>query len=376
MINSVNASQVRTVQACVCAGLLIGFAISYPLWLNRRQYPFAPLWPFHPLPRPLDLWLFLAMLALLIAIAAARRPRWWIAGFLVLALIEAVQDQTRWQPWFYQFTVMLAAIAFAGPERPKTALNTCRWITGSIYFWSGLAKLNPAFAADTLPFLLGPFTKHSFGHLAYAPGLVEAGIGAGLLFRRSRRVAVLLGVTMHAVILVSIGPAGSNFNPVVWPWNGAMAALLILLFWNSMESLPQLVRSEKFAFHRVVLVLFGAAPVLSFFGWWDSYPSFRLYSGNNDRASIFLTDSAYDRLHEDIGDYTYIEAPGLNRLAIQDWALGELRVQPYPEPRVYRAIAQRICSETGDDPGVRLEIEHKLLLYGGGRKSTHRCSEL
>lgn len=66
----------------------------------------------------------------------------------------------------------------------------------------------------------------------------------------------------------------------------------------------------------------------------------------------------------------------MNRLEVQEWALGELRVPPYPEARVYRAIARRICGETGNDPGVKLEIEHKLLVSGKRPNSTYTCSGL
>lgn len=371
-----NAGRVRKVQICVCAGLLCGFGVSYPLWLNLRQYPLAPVWPFQPLPRPLDVWLFVGLLALLLAIIVTRRPRWWIAAFLLLALLEAMQDQTRWQPWFYQYTVMLAAIGFAGFERPKSALNICRLVVASVYFWSGLAKLNPSFAANILPFLLAAFTRHSLGHLAYAAGVIEAAIGVGLLFHRTRRVAVLFAAAMHAAILFAIGPFGSDYNPAIWPWNGVMVGLLFGLFWNSVELLPQIVQVESCAFHKFALLVFGIAPLLSFFGWWDSYLSFSLYSGNNDRAVIFFTDSAYDRLNEDLGDYTYVAGPGMNRLEIQEWALGELHVPPYPEARVYRVIARRICAETGNDPGVKIEIEHRLLVSGKRGNSTYTCPGL
>lgn len=260
-----NAGQVRKVQIWVCGGLLSGLAVSYPLWLNRRPYPLAPVWPFQPLPHPLDLWLFLGLLALLAAIILAKRPRWWIAGFLVLAFLEAVQDQTRWQPWFYQFALMLAAIGFAGSERPKAALNTCRWMVASMYFWSGLAKLNPSFAANIVPFLLAPFTKHSFGHLVYAAGIIEAGIGAGLLLPRSRRVAVLLAVAMHAAILVAIGPIGSNYNPAIWSWNVSMAALLFVLFWDSIESLPQVVQGRGLCISKIRPAVFRRRAGFEFF---------------------------------------------------------------------------------------------------------------
>src|SRR5207248_1237718 len=98
------------------------------------------------IPHPFDhIWFFL-LLGLLVAIATIAQPRRLILIFLLLAGLLSMWDQTRWQPWFYQYLFMLAAIGFCGWKRPETrnqqVLNACRLIVGSTYFWSGLQKLN------------------------------------------------------------------------------------------------------------------------------------------------------------------------------------------------------------------------------------------
>ena len=68
-------------------------------------------WPL--LPAPLDVVVLSALLAALCGVALAPRPRWWAAAATVLALIVAADDQSRWQPWLYQYVAMLAALAVA-----------------------------------------------------------------------------------------------------------------------------------------------------------------------------------------------------------------------------------------------------------------------
>ncbi len=154
----------------------------------------------------------------------------------------ALQDQSRWQPWFYQYVIMLIAIALAGPARPTAALNTCCLVVAATYIWSGLAKLNPRFMDNTFPWLVGPFVgawpapaQWLAHHLAFAAPFLECAVGVGFLTRRFRRAALFCAIGMHVAILIAIGPLGVNFNAVVWPWNVAMIAFLLILFFRRSE---------------------------------------------------------------------------------------------------------------------------------------------
>ena len=150
-------SKVALLRISVIWGLLAGFALSPKLWLSSRLYPLTPVWAFlRPLKHPWDYVVFFALIALLMAVSVEPRRGLLIAAFVLLALM-ALQDQSRWQPWFYQYVVMLLAIALAGPERQASALNTCCLIVAATYIWSGLAKLNPSFTGNTFPWLVEPF---------------------------------------------------------------------------------------------------------------------------------------------------------------------------------------------------------------------------
>lgn len=369
----------------VIAGLLAGFALSPKLWLSSRFYPLTPVWSFiGPLRAPGDSIVFFTLIALLIAASLSPRREILIALFALLALV-ALQDQSRWQPWFYQYVVMLLAIALAGPERESAALNTCCLVVAATYLWSGLAKFNPNFTGGTFPHLASPLVSalpSSVGgfilRLAFVAPLVECGLGVGLLFRRWRTAAVFGAIAMHVFVLVAIGPLGLRANSVVWPWNLAMVAFLPILFLRRAgEPTPRdIVWGRGFAFQKVVLVLFGFMPALSFFNLWDHYLSSALYSGNRTTGSVYVSDAVFDRLPDTIEDYVHEDQPDRNRLNLDEWSLGEMNVPTYPETRIYRNVARQICHYAIGGSGVELVVQGKLALVDSGRRSVFNCSGL
>jgi hypothetical protein len=353
--------------------MFAGLLPAHKLWLSERFYPQTPVWPsWKPLPFPFDVAALLTLLVLLLLIAAAPKPARWIAAFAVLAIALALLDQSRWQPWFYQYLFMLIAVGLGGEA---AALNTCRLIVVSIYLWSGLQKAHSHFTGDVFPWLIEPalrFLPSSLAPVVSKCGIiipiVEAALALGLLTRRFRNAAVLVAIATHTLILLSIGPLGHNANTVVWPWNIAMAAFVFILFWRTDDfSFSDLVWGKNFAFQKVVLVLFGLAPALSFFNLWDNYLSAALYAGNKNQAIIYFDASVVDRLPETIKGYVEDK-----KLDVSDWSYGELNVPPYPEVRIYKNVARSLC-RYGD---VKLVVRGKAVLFNGFQELSFDCSSL
>jgi hypothetical protein len=341
----------------VIAGLLAGLLLSPKLWLGERYYPQTPIWSGLPaIPPPFDRVVYAALLLSLLL--AAVKPR-ATALFLLLAATLVALDQSRLQPWFYQYCFMLLALSL-----PIEGENVCRLMLFCVYFWSGLQKLNGGFAGDTFPWLVESIKIVPLWVGVVVPFL-EAGLALALLCRRTRRAAVLFAIGMHAAILLAIGPLGHNYNTVVWPWNVAMAASVFILFWRGGFVWPKLGWAQ-----RCILVLFAAAPALSFFGAWDNYPSWALYSGNRNEGDLYFNDAVYDKLPGTVQDYVTDEGPNRDGLNIGEWSFGELNVPAYPELRVYRQVLRSLC-RYGD---VTLEVEHKVTLFGGRRTSTFTCA--
>ncbi len=369
----------------VILGLLAGFALSPKLWLSSRFYPLTPVWSFlRPLHSPGDYVVFFALVTLLIVLIVAPRREILMVVFALLTLLT-LQDQSRWQPWFYQYVFMLLAITLAGSDRQAAALNTCCLIVAATYLWSGLAKLNPNFINGIFPSFVEPFIarmpapEQSLVHyLALVAPFLECAAGVGLLIRRFRPVALFCAITMHVLVLLALGPLGRGFNVVVWPWNLTMIAFLLILFFRRTEepALRDIIWGRGFAFQKVALILFGIMPALSLFHLWDDYLSLALYTGNTNSGVIYLSDDAFEQLPDKIEDYVYEEGPNVSSLDINHWSFGEMSVPAYPEIRIYQNVARQICSYVSNGAGVELVVQGKLALVNGGRRFLYHCSDL
>ncbi|MDQ3833954.1 MAG: hypothetical protein M3315_10020 [Actinomycetota bacterium] len=369
---------------------LNGFLLSVELWGVSRTYPLTPVLESLPAVPPLlsQIW-FVALLILLVAIVVIRRPRQYILAFVVLAGLLSLFDQSRWQPWFYQYLFMFVALALypwrdQDPEKREAVLNICRLIVASTYFWSGLQKLNVNFVEDLFPWLVEPLVAllpGSTGELVRPLGItvpfIEAGIGIGLL-TRFRNVAVILALGMHVFILFCIGPLGYGWNTVVWPWNLAMMLFVVILFWQTENCSPGKILLPKTTIHGLVLLLFGLMPLFSFFDLWDAYLSASLYSANTKSATIYVSEAEKNNLPKKIRDLALkSEANGTNILSITDWSWEELNVPFYPESRVFRNVAKHVCSYVGNPSEVKLVIKGKPAPINGTRQAeSYDCSGL
>ncbi len=78
-------------------------------------------------PFPFDQIWFFSLLGLLVAIIIVAQPRRLILVFVVLAGLLSMWDQTRWQPWFYQYFFMLAAIGLRAAKTRWCGPGTSPW---------------------------------------------------------------------------------------------------------------------------------------------------------------------------------------------------------------------------------------------------------
>lgn len=388
--------RVLWLKVMVAGGLLAAMLLSHRLWVSTRSYPLSPVFRLlRPVPFPFDYAVYVALLAFLALILVARKPARPIAAFVSLAAIWALFDQSRWQPWFYQYLFMLAALGLwfsskSDARKREAALDACRLIVVCIYLWSGIQKINPGFLRGTFFWMLEPLTgtlpaaaKVWLQPLAFVAPFFEAAIAVGLLTRKFRNLAVLAAIATHVFILASIGPLGRDYNDVVWPWNVAMAASVGLLFWRA-EGVraSDVLWNRDLAFQKLVLVLFALAPALSLFNRWDNYLSFALYSGNRNSAVLYMTAPVAKRLPEGVQELmTDDESQAQDgskpdELAIADWSWDDLNVPPYPEVRVFKNIGRVICREASGPSDVKLVVDGRTTWFGPSRRSVYDCASL
>ena len=137
-------SRGELVYALLVAGLIAGMVLCLPLWKTERDFPHLPLWGWcPPLPAPADaVLLWGTLLAAVVSVFAPRLTWAAVAGCLLMA----VQDQVRWQPWFFQYALMLGLAAVVKDRRGEGWLLVCRVVAVGLYAWGGLHKLTPAYA--------------------------------------------------------------------------------------------------------------------------------------------------------------------------------------------------------------------------------------
>ena len=364
-------------RATLIAACLLTLLGSAPLWMNARPYPPLPVADWFPiLSRPWDTLAFAAALATLAL--AIRFHRAGVMAFLAISLFLALEDQARWQPWFYMYWVMLLLTL----AEERAAFVGCRFAVAAVYVWSGIQKCNPHYFDLVVPWFVKPaaawlpsFAATGFQWAVAAAPTIEVFIGLGLWFSRTRRAAVTAAFTVHLSALLFLGPIGHKQNWIVWPWNLAMPALVVILFPRGPveEVWAGLKRSSWSA---AVVALFWLLPILSFLGKWDSYLSFSLYTGNLTKADIFISASLRERLPPALQEFIVPTPAPYNEqlqgpyvVLVELWADKILRVPPLPEARNYRHLAKYLTSFSADPNDVHLVLiprVGKVLFYRGG----------
>jgi hypothetical protein len=358
------------------------------LWIGPRSYPLAPVSSIFPaIDGRLAFALYVALFLFGAIALLASKPRWLIVAFLAVIGVFCLADQTRWQPWVFQYSFLLAAVALysddsADVDRGRRALNMARLIVACTYVYSGLQKINLNFVKNDFPWIVQPIT----GSIPFAAGLlygfgmavpfVQVAFGIGLLTRRYRRASLILAVAMHLFILAMFGPAGLDWNNIVWPWTAAMAIFDILLFSGTQEfSWREIMWSGRNPFYMIAVGLSAVLPGLSFFNLWDSYLSSALYSGNLTEADIYVSDAGRASLPTAIASRLVRTSSNTNVLNLQRWAIEDLNVTPYPETRVYKAVARSVCSDLRD-PGELVLIVREQRMFFSRPETGYRCAEL
>ena len=381
-------------RAVVCLAFLAGVFYSHELWFPvARTFPRAPVWFDLPENIASNAERFLAAVLTISLVSAAfvRRPTIFLTAALAALAVLIFFDQTRLQPWIYQYFLLLVVLAL-GVRRAENGLAARRTlgllqlVCAGLYFWSGVQKLNFTFFEETLPFLLAP-VQNAFPNvrlpiflLGFAVAIAEILIGCGLLVRKTRSTAVAAALVTHAVILGLL--FANDYNRVVWIWNAALMVLVVVLFGRSGISIKQTFARRHSGDWKTTAAKSVAAaaillPALSFVGWWDAYLSGALYSGNTKAAALRIDEKVYERLPSVARQSVFRTASGEQILGIFEWSMADLRVPPYPEPRVFEQAARSVCGLATDKNAVELVVKQRPAIFDGKYEVTRTtCAEL
>jgi uncharacterized membrane protein YphA (DoxX/SURF4 family) len=399
-MQEMDSKSVDILRCGIALAFFVTLLLSRKLWLTTRDYPLSPVWNRIPsLSSPWDILLFWSMEATLLGVAFLPNPRGALKVMCGIGFLWAITDQSRWQPYFVLYMALLASLLALPFQNRRAwtnmqiewALLPPRLILSFAYLYAGLQKFNHQFVTDVFPWLVGPLkqmihldvsrlnTRWALAWALCAAGAEMMG-GVWLLFPKTRRPAALFLISMHGFILLMIGPFGYQWNTVIWPWNIAMMVGLWALFWRREASAwptPNLLRrvwwrevgARSPLLVPVVLLFFGLMPMFSFFGWWDSYLSFSLYSGSTCKCEIYVDAEDLWRLPPAAVAATDLNTDSLNPIT---WSTEEMGAMPYPEPRIYRSLCTYLARRARHGP-VLVQISGKPNLLTGERREQYFC---
>ena len=344
-----------------------------------------------PIERLLTTILIISLIALILS---QRQKIFFIPAITsLISLISLISfDQMRLQPWVYQYLLLLTIFALHNWETEDDSdsnrtLGLLQIMIAGLYFWSGVQKMNFTFSHETLPMLLSPLQnlfpsiQLPFVFFGISIALTETLIGAGLLFRKTKRLSVLLAVTMHATILGLL--IAKDYNSIVWIWNAVLMLIVVIAFWKNDVSIKQSITSSSAGYWKVwlaksVTLASVLLPILSFAGWWDMYLSGALYSGNTPVAVIRINEDTFGNLPAKAQQTVFrTKSRGEQMLPLFEWAIADLNVPTYPEIRVFKQVAREMCKLTNDKGQVELIIKERPAIFDGNYEITQiSCLEL
>jgi hypothetical protein len=364
----------------VTIGYVLGIVISWRLWLSDRDYPLTPVFSWLPsIPSPVDALLPIGLCLLVITHLFVGNKQPLILLSLIVVVVLSLFDQSRWHPWFYQYSLMLFSLLFINDEQNDNsatdALNISRLIIICIYVWSGLHKFNSHFYDEIIPWMIDGLIPNVpsgiISLIAHSIPFIEIAIGILLVFQRTRFIAIIGAIASHLFILIALGPLGRDQNQVIIPWNLAMIAFVLILFKkDDILSLRSLIVGRSLQ-AKIVAILVVVMPFFNTLNRWDSYLSFALFSGNIPKASYYVTPEGYSELPSHVQPYCLTDsASGMYMIDIIDWADSYFHASLYPEPRIYESVANYLAKNL--KKGEMLMVHHERITPFINQPSTRK----
>lgn len=398
---------------CFSLGL---FLITWQLWVPQTLFPQVPLFSYIlNLPTWID-WLTLitmvisslCLLGMVFASWFLRRQdqEYWqsaqqVCGglFFFAFLISIAFDQHRLQPWAYQFAIGFLLLTCLKPPR---AVRLFRLFVISIYFYSALSKCDASFIQTLGPQLVkGLFTgigvsteywtERSLTLIAGSFPVAEFLIAVGLLIHCTRKWALWVAISMHACLILAVGPWGLNHHGGVLVWNIYFILQDLILFSgllslrHSGEAVPSQADfslSFKHSTGRekgiMAIVWFVMlAPLLEPIGYFDHWPAWGLYASSHDRVTLLVDEEAKSQLPPALQPFVDPPRPFSPwcRVRVDRWSLAELGAPVYPQARFQLGVAIAISKipeqnsgHGSQQPQVRLLFESAAQRLTGKRK--------
>lgn len=322
---------------------IIAKIMSWKLWISDRLFPIIPPFNCSPnLPNEIHLVLLLVSIIGLVSVVIFTPKKETVIFVLITELASCYLDQMRWQPWEYQYLLLFTFYLFY-KKKSNQFLEIVTLLLGFTYIYSGLHKFNGGFLYSVWENMILKNFFHienssSQGLLVHYAGLllpfVETLLGVSLILIKNKRLIAYFAIGMHVILLIIL--IRNNQNSIVWPWNIAMILYIWILYRDNNQVQIDLHFFKNY-FNITIVFLIGILPFFSFFGLWDNYLSFNLYSGNVKQLTICIKDiDKYPELIPYISNKKKsIYCQGFKEFNTNYWAFKELNVPIYPEEKTF-----------------------------------------
>jgi hypothetical protein len=343
-------------------GVLGTLLLSSKVWMTERNFPVIPLFDGIPsMPPPLDYILYSILIVMTIYQIIYLENRNTMYALVGMYAFLMLGDQMRWQPYNVHYLLMMIGLLFY-PARIDQLLQVFRCMIVAFYIWSGLQELNAVFIESIFPWLAAPLAEKFPAAMeeyvlggGYVFPFLNILTGVGLLFQKTRNLSVYMGILIQFFLFYALSPMGLDWNVAILPYHAVLAFFTFSLFYDSEFSLRNLFWSN-FRYQQGIVVFYCVLPVLSFFGIYDKMQSFNIYSGKAYYGKIYISEQLHERLPD--GWKRYVFTPPRSRPFIETtyWSMDALKVSPYSEIRIYKALEREICKRAEGDCGADLDI--------------------
>jgi hypothetical protein len=370
----------------ISAATLVMLGASWPLWIDGGEIPRVPFVSSFPTLGARRSPMVPAILALAITAAAVggafgrkagRGVRLAEVAAVVLGTVLVLGDQHRFQPWFYQF---LMAFLFMAAGSAREGIRWNRAFVIGIYLHSGLSKLDYSFTHETgLVFLQTILRPIGLEPDAWAAPIRTAAIlampageiliGLGLIFGKSRRIALLGAVAQHLALLAILGPWGLNHSLNVLLWNLALIVENVLLFGRKLDEPAETERPRVLVpLARLALVAALVMPLTERLGLWDVWPSFALYASHVERVEVFVQEDELRRMPKSLRA-SVAPKGAWRRLDLTAWSRAVRGTPVNPQARACLGIAEGLALGNGRPRLVLARWSGRADPWDGRRKS-------
>lgn len=362
MIDSIQSRLQWTFRILLLA-MLSTWLLSNKVWMTDRNFPLIPLFEGIPsLPSPIDYLMYSVMIVLgIYQLMYLENRNTKIALVAVLGFLM-LGDQMRWQPYNVQYFLMVIGLFFY-PKFKDELVRVFQLLIVVFLIFSGIQEINTVFIEQIFPWMITPLATIFPAKVepfilagGYIFPFISIAAGIGLLFEKSRQIAVYAGIAVQVFYFYALSPMGNDWNHAILPYNLAMAAFTYLLFFKMENDAKSILWSSKFRYHQVTLIFYAGLPLLSFVGLYDKMQSFNVYSGKALYAKIYVSEALVERLPDGVKRYVYRPFDSEPYIETTYWSADALKVSPYSERRVYEELERYICSFAEGECSAKLDV--------------------